>query len=109
LKTIFGGKKTVTDSSTMNEELKEWIQETHAKVAQEQKDQSNDPEPTGFCALCSDNKAKYVCQRCKRNVCPSCYFQLVGLCKSCVEKETADKWQGKTPDWEKLLGVKWVD
>lgn len=96
-------------SSTMNDELKKWIKETQAKVTKEQRNQSSECKPTGFCSLCSDNKAKNVCQRCKRSVCSSCYFQLVGLCINCVEKETADKWQGKTPDWEKILGVKWVD
>lgn len=105
------GKKSVTriESEDMNEELKEWIKETHAKVKQKEKAQSTELKPTGYCAICGENIAKYVCQRCKKSVCSSDYFQLVGLCKHCVEKETADKWKGKTPDWEKLLGVKWVD
>lgn len=104
-------KKRMADSETqeMNEELKEWIKETHANVKEKEHDQSSKQQPMGFCEICGENKAKYVCQRCKKNVCSSCYFQLVGLCKDCVEKETADKWKGKKPDWEKLLGVKWVE
>ena len=100
---------TAIEAEDMNEELKEWIKETHAEVKQKEKDQPFNSEPSGVCNLCGDNKAKYVCHRCKKSVCSSCYFQLVGLCKNCVEKETADKWKGKTPDLEKLLGVKWVD
>jgi len=105
------GKKilTLTKTEDMNEELKEWIKETHAKIKQKEKDESSIKTPTGKCAICGENKAKYVCNRCKKSVCSSDYFQLVGLCKNCVEKETADKWKGKTPDWGKLLGVKWVD
>lgn len=105
------GKKTVanTEKKDMNKELKEWIQETHANVKQKANDQSTNQKPKGFCSICAENKAKYVCQRCKKSVCSSCYFQLVGLCKNCVEKETAEKWKGKRPDWEKVLGVKWVE
>ena len=100
---------TTSEKETMNEELKEWVKETHARVKEKQDQQHNLPAPTGICTICEDNKAKYICQRCKKSVCPSCYFQLVGLCKNCVEKETADKWQGKKPDWEKILDVQWVD
>jgi hypothetical protein len=105
------GNNTVTDAENeeMNKELKEWIKETHAQVKRKEKNKVNTKKATGFCAVCGEHKAKYVCQRCKKSVCSSCYFQLVGLCKNCVEKETADKWKGETPDWEKLLGVKWVE
>ncbi len=108
---IFSGEKHMADpeQKDMNEELKEWIKETHAQVKEKENDQSSKQQATGFCAICGENKAKYVCQRCKKSVCSSCYFQIVGLCKNCVEKETADKWQGKKPDLEKLLGVKWVE
>ena len=102
-------KMNATEPEEMNDELKEWIRETHAKVKQKEKDQSSERKPKGVCSICEENNAKYLCNRCKLSVCPSCYFQLVGLCKNCVEKETAEKWKGKIPDWEKLLGVKWVD
>jgi hypothetical protein len=41
-------------------------------------------------------------------VCSSCYFKIIGVCKECVPKDIAEKWEGKQPDWEKELGVEWV-
>jgi hypothetical protein len=50
-----------------------------------------------------------VCIKCGKSVCNSCYFNLVGLCEKCLSKETVDEWKNKKPDWEKVLGVDWVD
>jgi hypothetical protein len=34
---------------------------------------------------------------------------MVGLCQSCLSKETIEKWKNKKTDWKKILEVDWVD
>ena len=95
------------DDSTMNEELKQWLKE-NKKNFQEQP-QPSSKKPTGLCSICGERKAELFCIKCGRPVCSSCSFTIIGVCKECVAKEIAEKWEGKKPDWEKLLGVKWVE
>ncbi len=96
-----------SDESTMNEELKKWLKETRRDYQEQNKISSR--KPTGLCSICGERKAEIFCIKCGRPVCSSCSFSLIGVCKECVPKEIAEKWEGKRPDWEKLLGVEWVE
>ncbi len=95
---------------SMNEELQKWIKETKndIKASKTTKGKST-KKPKGMCEICGEKNAKSVCLKCSRSVCGSCYFKLISVCKKCVPKETAAKWEGKVPDWEEILGVEWVD
>ena len=105
--------KSTGEAPAMNEELKEWINETQLKTPLSQSDQKPvEPqkiEPTGKCHVCEKNLAKFTCVRCGAPTCTSCYFTMIGLCKNCLSKYTADKWKGQTPNWERTLGVQWID
>mgnify|MGYP006280184905 CR=1 FL=1 len=99
--------------NTMNKEMQEWIRETQkqSKKVSEQKEkdaEKQNKKPKGNCAICGNRKAEAVCIKCNRSVCSSCYFKIIGVCKECVPKDIAEKWEGKQPDWEKELGVEWV-
>jgi|YNPBryantNP2012_1023418.scaffolds.fasta_scaffold02180_13 hypothetical protein len=63
----------------------------------------------GKCHVCGEKNGKFICIKCGNPVCTDCYFQLMGLCKKCVNKNLAEKWKGEKPDWEKKLGVEWID
>ena len=104
-------EETTTDKTneTMNKELQDWINETR-NIPQEESDKNEtQKEPEGKCEICGEHDATNVCIKCNRSVCPSCYFKIIGICKKCVPAEISNKWEGKTPDWEQILGVKWVD
>ena len=62
-----------------------------------------------MCSICGVKTAKTVCIKCGKSICNSCYFHIVGLCQKCLSKETAEKWKSSKPDWEKILGVDWLD
>ena len=103
-------ERVTTDSIAMNKELQKWLKET--KTSQKKKDlktKKSSKKPSGKCELCGERDAKVVCLKCGKSVCTSCYFKVIGVCKKCVPKDTAEKWEGKNPDWEKVLGVEWVD
>ena len=97
----------------MNEELQEWIKESREKdITVSTKEKLTEPmkkKVTGKCQICGQNKAKFLCVNCGAPTCTSCYFHLVGLCKNCLEKRKGEKWKGMTPNWEKTLGVQWID
>jgi len=97
-------------SLSMNEELQQWLQEAkeEAKIPKGKK-QITKKKPSGKCQICGEKDAKAVCLKCGKAVCGSCYFKIIGVCKRCVPKETAAKWEGKNPNWEEVLGVEWVD
>jgi hypothetical protein len=96
--------------SSMNVELKEWIEETRAKNKEKAtKKKSSGKKPKGTCNVCGKKVAKSVCLKCGKSVCGSCYFKIIGVCKKCIPKDIAEKWEGKQPDWERLLGVEWVE
>jgi hypothetical protein len=95
---------------SMNEELKEWAKEKHEELRKS--DDSEDfskKKPEGKCQICGEKTATSVCIKCGRSVCKSCYFKLIGVCKKCVPRDIAGKWDGSRTDWEKELGVEWVD
>jgi len=94
---------------SMNKELMEWAEDIKQTLQIQKEDSPHaDKKPEGNCAVCGEHKAKFVCLKCGKSVCPSCYFKIIGICKKCVPKETTEKWEGKHPDWEKELGVEWV-
>lgn len=93
----------------MNKELQEWIEESKKKIQIDVKKKAQLKKPSGKCQICGEKKAESVCLKCERSVCSSCYFKLIGVCKKCVPSDIAEKWEGKHPDWEKVLGVEWVD
>lgn len=97
-------------NNTMNKEMQEWLKETKKQTKKTAKqEQKQHLKPTGYCAICGNHKAEAVCIKCNRSVCSSCYFKIIGVCKECVPKDIAERWEGKQPDWEKELGVEWVD
>ena len=100
---------TSKKASSMNEELQKWLIESknEIKISKEKKRKSK--KPSGKCQVCGERTATTDCLKCGRSVCKSCYFKIIGICKKCVPKEIASKWDGSNPDWEKQLGVEWVD
>ena len=101
---------TVNNDQFMNEELQKWIKESKEKINKSKKSKDSiKKDPSGLCEICSEKSAKFICLKCDRSVCLSCYFKIIGICKKCVTKETMEKWEGKPPDWENILGVEWVD
>ena len=108
-----GKEQKIKESDTsMNEELRKWLKETKEeikKITEVEKISKDEKEPEGICQICSKNKAKSVCLKCGRSICPSCYFNILGICKKCIPEEYVEKWEERTPDWEKVLGVEWVD
>ena len=98
------------DNLSMNEELRGWLKETKNENNNlENKNENSKKQPTGLCEICGEKDAKFVCLKCGGFVCLSCHFKIIGICKKCIPKETAEKWEGKPPDWEKILGVEWVE
>ncbi len=103
----------VKSISNMNRDLKLWIEEMEKngklKDAIVQSKRKEKQEPMGKCEICGKRDAKFVCIKCGKKVCSSCYFSILGLCKECVSKEIVEKWKNKNPDWENILGIKWID
>ena len=102
----------IKEMAPMNEDLRKWIKEAEKEgiLTQRIKDVSDEEKKElGKCEICGEKAAKSICIKCNRAVCLSCYFKMIGVCKNCVDKETVDKWLEKHPDWEKILGVEWVD
>jgi len=103
--------KISSNSSIMNEDLKNWVLESFDDKSSSNKKQSSfaKKKPKGKCEICGEKSSKAVCLKCGRSVCNTCCFNIIGLCKKCLNKDAVEKWQEKYPDWEKVLGVKWVD
>jgi len=104
---VEGHNMSEDKSISINEELQKWINETKKDIKTTKK--TSKRKPSGKCQICGEKTAEVVCLKCGRSVCGSCYFKIIGICKKCVPKEIAEKWEGKHPDWEKVLGVEWVD
>jgi len=97
------------NTASMNEELRRWAIESRnkTKISKDKKGESK--KPKGKCQVCGENAAEFVCLKCERSVCKSCYFKIIGICKKCIPPEIAGKWDGSLTDWEEQLGVEWVD
>lgn len=93
----------------MNKELQEWIEESKKTIQINKKEKNKLKKPFGKCQICGEKKAESVCLKCEKSVCSSCYFKIIGVCKKCVPPNITEKWEGKQPDWEKILGLEWVD
>ena len=93
----------------MNKELQEWIEESKKTIQINKKKTKTLKKPSGKCQICGEKKAESVCLKCEKSVCSSCYFKIIAVCKKCVPSNIAEKWEGKQPDWEKILGLEWVD
>ena len=105
-------KVRVTEPSTksMNEDLKQWLtEEDKENLSKKIKKHKKIKKPHGVCQICGVNAASEACIKCGKSVCNSCYFHIIGLCEKCLTKETVEKWRNRRPDWEKVLGVDWVD
>ena len=98
------------DKKSMNEDLQQWLNEdTRAELSRKIKTKLKDKKPHGMCQICGIKNAKAVCIKCGKSVCNSCYFNLVGLCEKCISKETVEGWKNRKPEWDRILGVDWVD
>ena len=93
----------------MNMDLKKWIQESKKETIKKKIIEKDIKEPEGKCQICGEKKAIAICLKCNRSICNSCYFKIVGICKKCIPSEITSKWEGSQPDWEKQLGIEWVD
>ena len=95
----------------MNKELLDWVHQQRQEmqhITQESLKQK-ERQPQGLCEICEKKQAKLTCLKCGRSVCSSCSFNILRICKKCVPKDIAERWEGTNPDWEKILGVEWVD
>ena len=95
---------------SMNKALREWIEESRDEIRIAQKQRKNSKKKaSGKCSICGKKDAVAFCLKCNKPVCQSCYFKIIGICKKCISDDVAKKWEGSRPDWEKELGVEWVD
>ena len=98
------------NTKSMNEDLKKWLTERDKeKLSKKIQTHKKSKKPKGTCQICRTNTSSEVCIKCGRSVCNSCYFNLIGPCEKCLTKDTVEKWKSRRPDWEKVLGVDWVD
>jgi hypothetical protein len=99
-----------TSTITMNEDLKQWVSESEqSEIIKAMHTKFKDKKPKGKCDICRVHPAKFICIKCGNSVCSSCYFTMVGLCQTCLSKETIEKWKNKKTNWKKILEVDWVD
>ena len=97
------------ENVSMNKELHRWINESKKNLKNYKNKKDENKKFSGSCQICGVKKAEFVCLKCSRSICKSCYFKIIGICKMCIPKNIAKKWDGTTPDWEKKLGVEWID
>ncbi len=98
------------DINSMNEDLQNWLtEEDKADLSKKIKTHLKDKKPHGLCQICGTKTAKVVCIKCGKSVCHSHYFNLVGLCEKCISKKTVEEWKKRKTDWQRVLGVDWVD
>ena len=100
------GEKTI---ESMNKELQDWIKETRELPTENKRPIDENRKPEGKCRICGQKDANFICLKCDQSVCSDCYFKIIGVCKQCIPESIVEKWKGKNPDWEKILGVQWVD
>ena len=98
-----------TTTESMNKELQDWIKETREIPTEEKRPTDTKRVPEGKCRICGKKDAKFICLKCDQSVCSDCYFKIIGICKHCIPESIVEKWNGRDPDWEKILGVQWLD
>ncbi len=99
----------VTEGNHKNGEVELQFDNLSIEQSLMEQNVSSRKKPTGLCSICGQHKAQIYCLKCGRPVCSSCSFAIIGICKKCVSKETVERWEGKIPNWEKVLGVEWVE
>ena len=100
----------MSSRGSMNKDLLRWMKESEDEVKKlKDKKKKSNKKPSGKCEICGEKIATSVCLKCEKSVCKSCYFKIIGVCKKCIPKDVSTKWDGSRPDWEKELGVEWVD
>jgi len=98
------------DKNLMNEDLKQWLtEEVTENPSKTIKTRLKDKKPKGMCQVCGMKTAKAVCLKCGNSVCNSCYFKILGICEKCIPKDKVEEWKKRKTDWERVLGVDWVD
>lgn len=97
------------EKTSMNKDLEEWLLQNKNEIKKEKDKKKESSKPKGMCKICGKKTAVTVCAKCGKSVCKSCHFKLIGVCKKCIPPEIAKKWEGTNPDWEKELGVKWIE
>jgi hypothetical protein len=103
------GARTTSTDEELRQLIREHVQTVDEGSTTKKPSKKKRKKPTGRCMICGENQAKSICIKCDRAVCSACYFHLVGLCKKCLSKETVEQWKRTSPDWEKMLGVEWID
>ena len=103
-------RPTKKESKSMNEDLQKWLtEEASEDFTKKIKTKYTDKKPKGMCKICGRKTAKAVCIKCGKSVCNSCFFHILSLCEKCISKETVEEWKTRKTDWEKVLGVEWVE
>jgi hypothetical protein len=97
------------ENVSMNKELQKWIDESTENLKDYKSKEDEPIKPSGACQICGMKKAEVVCIKCKKSVCKSCYFKIIGICKMCIPRDIAKKWDGSVSNWEKTLGIEWVE
>ncbi|HEC75864.1 MAG TPA: hypothetical protein ENI33_01220 [Thermoplasmatales archaeon] len=68
----------------MNKELREWMKEHEISIDEKEEEEE---KIEGDCQICEKRDAKYRCIRCGKQVCISCYWTMLGICKDCISEE----------------------
>lgn len=101
---------TKKDKKSMNEDLQKWLtEEAKEELSKKIKTKLKDKKPKGMCRICGRKTAKAVCIKCGKSICNACFFHIVGLCEKCISKDTVEEWKTRKTDWERVLGVDWVE
>ncbi len=98
-----------TEHVVMNKELQQWAFEKRKEIKKANKKIKKTKKASlGKCQICGERDSKFICLKCNRSICPLCHFKIIGICKKCIPSDIAKKWDGKNPDWEKILDLKWI-
>ncbi len=102
-------KESSNSDKSMNKDLREWIRETkHTFTRIKEEGVQHTKRPLGKCSICKNNRAQFICLKCGQSVCPSCYYTLIGICKTCIPTEIAEKWDRTHPHREKQRNEEWI-
>jgi RecJ-like exonuclease len=96
--------EAIRELAPMNEDLKEWLEKGKISHPLEKGKIKGKKKKFEKCEICGRRKAKFVCIKCGKKVCASCYRILFGLCKECAPEETVEKWNKS-----KKFGIEWVE